>query len=190
VALREMQHTKSILETPNLIDYTPDCLYTSGNILLTLPNTLFECCRTTLERPHRTDTARAFLISPNRRDNTQIKMSNQGAPNGLEITESVLKRIADIYNGIARAALVTINFSCLTRFVDYPNGSLELWVEHSHSSLAEGSLWPEGTPEPVYMAAMSYNRCVTAVEMCSGILAFLTKGVYNKRTRISLANPK
>jgi hypothetical protein len=115
-------------------------------------------------------------------------MSNEDASSGLEITDSVLKRIADIYNDIARAALVTVNFSCLTRFVDNANGNLELWVEHSRISLAEGSLWPEGTPEPVYMAAMSYNCCVTAVEMCSGILANLTKGVYTKRIRISLAD--
>jgi hypothetical protein len=109
-------------------------------------------------------------------------MNNQGAPFDLEITTTVLKRIAGIYNGPAEKVLVTVNYNRLIEFVEnHADGRLELRVKHCRRPIAEHSLWPEGTSEHVYMAAMTFSGCINAISLCSGILASLTKGIWTKK---------
>jgi hypothetical protein len=111
-------------------------------------------------------------------------MNIQGPPFDLEMTGTVLKRIAEIYNGIAREALVTLNYNCLIDFVENPDdGSLELWIKDCERPLSDERLWPEEAPEHVYMAAMSFSCCVKTILMCTGILAYIIEGMQIKRMR-------
>jgi hypothetical protein len=109
-------------------------------------------------------------------------MNSQGAPFDLEITTTVLKRIAGIYNGIAEKVLVTVNYNRLTDLIEnHADGRLELRIKHCRRPIVEHSLWLEGTSEHVYMAAMTFSSCINAISLCSGILASLIKGIWTKR---------
>jgi hypothetical protein len=100
-------------------------------------------------------------------------MNSQGAPFDLEMTGTVLKRIAKIYNGIAREALVTLNYNCLIDFVENPDdGSLELWIKDCERPLSDERLWPEEAPEHV-----------KTILMCTGILAYIMEGMQIKRMK-------
>jgi hypothetical protein len=104
-------------------------------------------------------------------------VNDKGISSVLEITDSVLKRIANIYNSVVSEAMVTLSYRCLTHAVEHPDGSLAMWVKICEAPPTKEPLWPVEASEPVYMAAMSFSHCVKAISMCSGILAYLTKGV-------------